>query len=105
MSNYTGSVPDTEPARAWLTEALCARPDMAGFRNLFFPTPGDKETARQAKEICAACPVRLACLNDALAAEGGRSHDGRHGIRGGLGPRGRRRRYEQARKSRQQAAA
>jgi WhiB family redox-sensing transcriptional regulator len=95
--SYTGAVPDTEPGRAWLLNALCARKDMAPYRDLFFPHPGEKAKANAAKRICAACPVRQACLDDALAQEGGRGHESRFGVRGGLGPRGRRRRYDQLR--------
>jgi hypothetical protein len=102
--SYTGSVPDTLRPTDWRTDALCARPDMAEYRELFFPTPGDKKSARQAKQICAACPVRLACLADALAEEGGRSPGNRHGIRGGLSPNGRRGRYERSRQAQQAAA-
>lgn len=93
--SYTGSVPDTLRPVDWRTEALCARPDMAAYRELFFPTPGEKGKALAAKQICAACPVRLACLEDALAVEGGCGHEKRHGIRGGLSPAGRRKRYDQ----------
>jgi len=37
-----------------------------------------------ASQICAACPVRRACLTDALDSEAGAG--ARHGIRGGLLP-------------------
>lgn len=104
MSNYQGSAPDTEPAREWLAQALCAMPHMAKYRDLFFPTSGEKNKTAAAKQICAACPVRASCLADALAEEGGRAHDNRHGIRGGLSPRGRRNRHDRARKARQQEA-
>jgi WhiB family transcriptional regulator, redox-sensing transcriptional regulator len=51
---------------------------------LFFPAPGEHGKAARAKRICARCPVRAACLADALA-----SRDG-FGIRGGLTPNERR---------------
>jgi WhiB family redox-sensing transcriptional regulator len=89
----------------WKQRALCARPELAPLRDLFFPGPKDTETAATAKQICAACPVRQACLDAAIAEEGGASHSYRFGIRGGLGPRGRRYRYEQARKNQRKAAA
>lgn len=92
--SYTGSTPDTEPAPNWRKDALCARPDMTPLRDLFFPLPGEKAKSRQAKQICAACPVRNECLDDALNVEGGCGHEKRHGIRGGLSPDGRRKRYE-----------
>jgi hypothetical protein len=61
--------------------ALCA----AVTPELFFSEPGDLATVRVAKEICAACPVRVACLTSALAAEG-TGWGGRYGIWGGLTP-------------------
>jgi hypothetical protein len=103
--SYNGSVPETRRKPDWRDDAECATDQYAKHRDLWFPSHGDHEAIAAAKRVCATCPVRTACLDDALAEEGGRSHDGRHGIRGGLGPRGRRRRYEQTRKSRQQAAA
>lgn len=104
MTRLTYNVHDTEPARAWIAEALCAQPDMAAFRDLFFPNPGEKGKAAEAKRICAACPVRVACLEDALAEEGGRGHESRHGIRGGMGPRGRRYQYVERRDQKKRAA-
>lgn len=100
MSHYSGSVPATERPVDWRVEAICARDDMADHRDLFFPLPGDKAAAAAAKQICAACPVRAACLDDALAIEGGRSHDNRYGIRGGLTSKQRYARYSAGKKSR-----
>jgi hypothetical protein len=51
---------------------------------VFFPNPGDTRRTNIAKEFCAACPVRRACLEAALAEEGGRTKDNRYGVRGGL---------------------
>lgn len=51
---------------------------------LFFPAPGQRGKAARAKRVCARCPVRAACLADALA-----THD-EYGIRGGLTPNERR---------------
>ncbi|QJT04396.1 WhiB family transcriptional regulator [Streptomyces asoensis] len=102
MTRLNYNTHDTEPGRAWLTQALCVRPDMAKYRHLFFPHPGEKAKAEAAKQICASCPVRIACLEDALAEEGGRGHENRHGIRGGMAPRARRNRYEHLRRMRQQ---
>jgi WhiB family transcriptional regulator, redox-sensing transcriptional regulator len=39
---------------------------------LFFPEPGQVEQAREAKKVCAACPIRTACESYAL----------RHGVQG-----------------------
>lgn len=79
MSHYSESAPDTEPGREWLEQAICKDdPD------LMFPD-NNVYGIGQAKEICAACPVRDDCLEDAL-----QTGDNDHGIRGGLTPRERR---------------
>jgi len=67
---------------------------------LFYPDPGDLETERAAKQVCAACPVREPCLEMAL-----RTGD-QHAILGGTTPeeRGRLRRQRQQAHARQQAA-
>lgn len=44
----------------WVEEALCAQTDP----ELFFPEKGG--STRQAKEVCARCPVRPECLEYAL---------------------------------------
>jgi hypothetical protein len=43
----------------------------------------------QARAVCLRCPVLFDCLASAMAVEAGRDSDGRSGIAGGLGPRGR----------------
>lgn len=91
----------SQPAPDWRESSACLETDP----EVFYPQPGDTRGINQAKEICRRCLVRQACLDDALAEEGGRSGDGRHGIRGGRGPSGRRNRYEQIRKQQQRAAA
>ncbi|MFL1904813.1 WhiB family transcriptional regulator [Streptomyces tauricus] len=94
-----------EPARAWLTQARCAAPDMARFRHLFFPHPGEVAKAEAAKEICGMCPVRAECLDDALAMEGGRTKANRFGVRGGKTSGQRYSLYTAARKRRQKQQA
>lgn len=64
-------------------EAICAQVDPA----LFFPGPGDHASSRAAKAICFGCPVRRACLDEALALEGNADKTHRYGIRGGCTPR------------------
>ena len=54
-------------------------------QSLFFPPVGGVRQAREAKQVCAGCPVRDDCLADALTT--GTSH----GIWGGLSVRERRR--------------
>lgn len=57
---------------AWHREAACRDADP----DLFFVGRG--ESAAEAKAICAGCPVRPECLEDAIA------HDYRFGIFGGM---------------------
>jgi WhiB family redox-sensing transcriptional regulator len=90
--NYTGSVPDTEPGREWLTEASCRAEDP----ETFFP---DNNAAQieYAKAICETCPVRRECLIDCMAHEAGRSAKSRWGVYAGLTPRQRERLYHRLR--------
>jgi WhiB family redox-sensing transcriptional regulator len=68
--------PDTLPnILAWAARAACQGQDLA----LFFSDAEQK--VRQAKAICAACPVRRECLDEALRAEGTSLGDG---VFGGL---------------------
>ncbi|WP_437049152.1 WhiB family transcriptional regulator [Streptomyces sp. enrichment culture] len=59
----------------WQEEALCAQTG----GDFFFPEPGS--SVREAKRICALCPIRPACLDYALA------NDERFGVWGGLSER------------------
>jgi len=65
--------------RVWMLEAKCLDADPEAF----FPEKGG--STREAKRICATCPVRSECLDHALA------NDERFGIWGGLSERERRR--------------
>ncbi len=105
--SYTGTVPDTTTRRApdWRDAAACATEQYANHRNLWFPTPGDREAIAAAKRVCAACPARGTCLVNALAEEGGKAKDNRFGIRGGKTPGQRYAMYVTARKNRQADAA
>ena len=47
---------------SWRLEALCAQVDP----ELWFPEHGASEEAREARRICAQCPVRTSCLQSAL---------------------------------------
>lgn len=67
------------PEDSWQSEALCAQADPEAF----FPERGS--SARDAKTICATCPVRQECLEYAL------ENDERFGIWGGLSELERRR--------------
>lgn len=70
---------------AWREHAACSGHNP----ETWFP---DGYTARyttriqRAKHVCWACPVRIACLDDALDREGDAAARHRHGIRGGLDP-------------------
>jgi WhiB family redox-sensing transcriptional regulator len=80
-------------APSWVTEALCAQADP----DAWFPKRGDTPTAAFAERICAACPVRVQCLDYALA--GADTWEGHSwGIWGGTTPRERQmiRRSQQA---------
>lgn len=70
---------DSTPEAAWQEDALCAETDPEAF----FPEHG--ASSRDAKSVCAACPVRHECLEHALA------NDERFGIWGGLSESERRR--------------
>ena len=54
--------------------------------NVFFPGRHDFVAVRNARAVCATCPVRDECLADAVATD----EDGGFGIRGGVGPKKRR---------------
>jgi WhiB family redox-sensing transcriptional regulator len=59
----------------WLDQALCAETDPEAF----FPEVG--EVPHAALSVCAKCPVRAACLADAL-----NRRDVTHGVLGGMTP-------------------
>jgi len=63
----------------WTTDAAC----ITHYPDLWYPDQGG--STRDAKQICARCPVQLECLQYAL------DHDERFGVWGGLSERERRR--------------
>ncbi|MGW2209950.1 WhiB family transcriptional regulator [Streptomyces sp. NPDC001781] len=71
MGSY---LPSVDSAVAWAREAACQGLDLGDFF-----TESDRGIAH-AKRICAFCPVRMDCLDEALRAEG----TSRYGIYGGL---------------------
>jgi hypothetical protein len=75
---WAGDAPLIKP-EPWMAEGLCGQTDP----EMFFPEKGG--STKNAKKICAVCPVRQQCLDYAL--EG----DQRFGIWGGLSERERRR--------------
>ncbi|APY91064.1 hypothetical protein A7J05_23210 [Streptomyces alfalfae] len=58
----------------------------------------------EAIRLCHECPVRKACLDEAMRIEGSAHKERRHGIRGGLQPTQRRRLYEELERRRKAAA-
>lgn len=68
-----------DEARVWMLEARCLDADPEAF----FPEKGG--STREAKRICAICPVQQDCLSYAL------DNDERFGIWGGMSERERRR--------------
>lgn len=72
--------------REWLTQAACAGMADATYAEAdpFHPEPNrGKPDYREARSICEGCPVRQACLADAMATE---TKGERAGFRGGLTP-------------------
>lgn len=67
----------------WTQDALCAQVDT----DLFYPEQGG--STREAKAICARCPVAARCLAYAL------EHNERYGIWGGVVERDRRKMIQQ----------
>lgn len=73
----------TRPAK-WREHAACKGVDS----ELFFPVSGKREHATEALQVCAACPVRQACLDDAVergddwAVLGGHTAKERQAMRG-----------------------
>lgn len=67
---------------AWQQEALCAQVGM----DPFFPAYNHPHAYDEARRICAECPVRTACLQAALEAEGDVQQSHRAGMYGGLTP-------------------
>ncbi|UDL15896.1 WhiB family transcription factor [Microbacterium phage Pumpernickel] len=52
----------------WRDEAECAKPENRGkWLPVFFSTDGQR--IKEAKSICATCPVRRECLTDALSTQ------------------------------------
>jgi len=83
-----------EPEHSWRSDAACTGVDP----DVFFPAGEDAALAEKAKEICAVCPVREACLQYALSTNqtegvwGGLSSADRRRMRRRLRDRERRRR-------------
>lgn len=73
----------TRQDRRWARDAACDGADPALF------DPVNRHVAERATAVCATCPVRRACLLEALTDEGGTAY-GPWLVRGGLTPKARR---------------
>jgi WhiB family redox-sensing transcriptional regulator len=78
--SVVGLVSSIAAQQVWMQDALCAQVDVG---DIFYPETGG--STREAKAICAVCPVRAACLQYAL------DRNEQHGIFGGYSDRERRR--------------
>jgi WhiB family transcriptional regulator, redox-sensing transcriptional regulator len=79
-------LPGLEPAGTWHSRALC-RPDNPGGHDpeLWHAHPlTQARDLKEAKEVCARCPVLGECREDALRIEAGKGPTSRYGIRAGL---------------------
>ncbi|MFI0434084.1 MAG: WhiB family transcriptional regulator [Candidatus Nanopelagicales bacterium] len=75
----------------WHTEAACRDTDPDTFypqpeAPIGRPTTGKPDPYAAARTICAQCPVRDQCLQEAMTEESGHGAHARHGMRGGLSP-------------------
>lgn len=80
MSNrdrLAGSLLEADRPDEWRTRGACH-----GLWELFDVDIGDH--AAKAKRVCAGCPVRAECLDEAMAEEGGTWRANRACVRGGL---------------------
>ena len=75
------------PSTSWRAQARCRGVDPEIFH------PGEDDEGNAAKQYCAECPVREACLEHAIAVRE------KHGVWGGLNERERRRLIRQRRRS------
>jgi WhiB family redox-sensing transcriptional regulator len=75
VTTHLAAQPDS-----WLNHAACAGTDTTGF----FPDRGQQDVIKQAKAICARCPVRAECLTYAM------QNGEKYGIWGGYSEKERR---------------
>lgn len=71
-----------QPPAGWHDRAACTDADV----NTFFPPVYAPPHINPARQWCRQCPVAAACLESALAAEGGNGTSSRFGIYGGTTP-------------------
>ncbi|MFD0358271.1 WhiB family transcriptional regulator [Streptomyces sp. NPDC127110] len=66
----------------WHEEAPCAEVGA----EIFFAEKGRTDIVAEARKICASCPLRERCLDEAMRQEEGQPKEFRSGIRAGLSP-------------------
>lgn len=69
---------------AWQTHAACV--DSSADPRWFIPDENGRTGYSRGRAICVRCPVRDACLTDALSREGDARAEDRAGLWGGLSP-------------------
>lgn len=79
MPNPANEAPRLLGNQSWREHAAClSTPHRRVDPELFFPEPDEMERIREAKALCAQCPVRKTCLDAAL------ENGDNIGIRGGM---------------------
>lgn len=79
---YIGAKPPS-----WTEQSACLTNDGMRAHDRAFDAPGSQRAVEAAKAVCAECPVREMCLEDAMDREGGLRPSNRYGIFGGLTPK------------------
>lgn len=85
-STPSATIAQDMPLAAWRDNALCAQ--IGG--DYFFAPDDDTDddtslySSTRARAICIRCPVRTACLDDAMTREGNSDRHHRSGVWGGL---------------------
>lgn len=74
----------TDPSTAWQAHAACA--DRDADPHWFIPAETGRTSYSRGRAVCIRCPVRDACLTDALTREGNAAACDRAGLWGGLSP-------------------
>lgn len=83
----------------WRLDASCRDWDHERDGDPWHPDSALPNAYSKAREICGGCPVAAACLEVAMAAEGARVRDSRHGMFGGLSPHERARLWRERQKA------
>jgi len=58
---------DDHRDRSWMADGACRGLDADTVNRLFFSERGQNDDITEAKAVCAACPVRAACLEYGMA--------------------------------------